>query len=114
MYLWNMVSNAEPSDYAWVITRDHLAEGDEPSAVGTSGPAIAPGELLEALERGQGRTFRLYDDDGLLCYTGRGLWLGEPDEPSESAAYGPLGDFGTAYAGCTMVRWHGHPEWDCC
>ena len=100
--------------YAWLITHDHITKSDEGGyAGGTNGPRDAPQELLDRLERGQGHTFRLYDDDGERYYTGRGIWDDYPEAPGEDAAYGPLGDFGAAWAGCTLIKWHGHSDWDC-
>lgn len=95
------------SSYAWIITRDHLNEADPEfwnnsegrSDVGTIGPRNATPEQIAALESGKGETFRMYDDDGELYYTG--LFLG--DSRSEDAL-GPLDDYGTPNAGCTEIR----------
>lgn len=97
--------------YSWIITHDHLStKHDSDYAVGITGPSNAPADLLERLQNGEGRTFRLYDDDQELYYTGRGLWDGED---TENAAYGPLGDFGASYAGCTQIKWHNRPDLNC-
>lgn len=114
--------------YAWTIDRDHLAEdarhdgvasSDIDDASGTFGPSDAPQWQIDALngvvqsapaQGGQIFTFRLYDDDGELYYTGR-MITDEGD--TEDACYAPLGDFGAPYAGCTLVRYVGHPEMDC-
>ena len=95
------------SDYAWVITKDHLGDGAE----GVSGPAAAPPALLGRVQAGEGSTFRLYDGDAGLYYTGRLLTAGVMG--SEQLCLAPLADFGAGWAGCTEVRWAGHPEWDC-
>jgi hypothetical protein len=103
----------DEASYAWMITKDHL--DDEPGgSFSVSGPSDAPDDLLAALAKGRGHTFRLYDDDGELYYTGRGTWRGDAagEAPDEDACYGPLGDYGAA-SGCVLVRWHGHSEWDC-
>lgn len=111
----SLFAPTETATYAWIIDHDHLsAEDGETGAVGTAGPAHASDELLARLDNGHGHVFRLYDDDGELYYTGRGIWIDHQDEPDEDAAYGPLGDFGLPFAGCTSVRWAGHHEWDCC
>lgn len=101
-------------DYAWVITRDHLADmfGDpaEQREEGVSGPSAAPDDLLARVKAGEGHEFKMYDDDGELYYTGRLLTAG--DMGAEEHCAGPLDDFGTPNAGCTRIRWTGHPEWE--
>jgi hypothetical protein len=99
------------SDYAWIITRDHLADEGEQGDAGITGPSGAPGELVAQLDAGKGYTFRLYDGDGILYYTGRQVTKGRMG--GERLCYAPLGDFGMGWAGCTSVCWQGHPEWDC-
>ena len=103
----------EPARYAWVITKDHLwRDGDTgASDVGTMGPSDAPAELVERLNKGEGDTFKMYDDDRELYYTGRGLTL--DDEWDENACYGPLGDFGKPNAGAVTIEWPGHRDRDC-
>jgi hypothetical protein len=99
------------TDYAWIITKDHLCEpGDKPDT-GITGPHDAPGDLLEQVESGKGHTFRLYDSDSILYYTGKLVTTG--DMADESHCFAPLDDFGMGWAGCTEVRWPGHEEWDC-
>ena len=97
--------------YAWIITKDHLAEEGDESEVGVAGPRDAPDDLLAQLNEGKGHVFRMYDDDDILYYTGRGVSV--DDEMDENACYGPLGDFGTPNAGAVTIKWHGHREWDC-
>lgn len=97
---------------AWLITDDHLSQpSDSDFAVGIAGPGHIGPELRQRLERGEGHTFYLYDDDGDLYYTGREIWDGP--EPTEEAAFAPLGDFGAPYAGCTLIKWHGRPDLTC-
>lgn len=108
---------------AWIITKDHLFETDTETSdcAGTVGPAgvtddqealLSPGKKLpEGIER---RAFRMYDDDGVLCFSGRAIY-NKPDEgsePDEDALVGPLMDFGRAYAGACRIKWHGRPEWE--
>ncbi len=94
--------------YGWIITRDHLAEtSTSDSEVGTVGPADIPERMEAELKAGKGLTFRMYDDDGVLYYTGRAVW--SPN--SERALYGPLHDFGGPNAGAVVIKWHAHPEW---
>lgn len=110
--------------YAWVIDKDHLAEEQlqtggkvDDYAVGIVGPSAAPDRMVERLhgmdpgEPGwETFTFELYDDDNILYYTGRMI---TDEGPSEPACAGPLSDFGLGYAGCTSVRYPGHPDMDC-
>lgn len=103
----------DDAPYAWIITKDHLLRPDddpEDDAAGTIGPRRATDELIARLKAGEGDIFRIYDDDQILYYTGRGLSQG--DEWGESACFGPLDDFGTPNAGAVWIRWHGHPERD--
>jgi hypothetical protein len=97
--------------YAWIITHDHLEPvGSEYSEVGTAGPYRAPESMLRQLAEGEGYVFTMYDDDGILYYTGRLV----TDEPgSEESSYGPLGDFGLPNAGAVEIRYAGRREWDC-
>lgn len=101
------------ADYAWVITTDHLNDDtdSESNAVGITGPRNASQSLLARLERGEGHTFNLWDDDENLYYTGRLITDG--DMADEQHCFAPLDDFGAGWAGCVAVTWPGHPEWDC-
>lgn len=101
----------EQSDYAWIITKDYLPSDDQEEATGLTGPYDALPDLLERLAKGEGKTFDLYDDDGERYYRGR-LLTNSPTMEEEHC-YAPLEDFGQGWAGCTAVRWLGHPEWDC-
>jgi hypothetical protein len=95
------------SKYAWIITRDCLHDASPEfyagigcsNRAGTVGPRNATPEQIAALKSGKGETFKMYDDDGDLYYTGR--FLG--DSRSEDAL-GPLDDFGSPDAGCTEIR----------
>lgn len=101
--------------YAWVIDRDHL-DGD---AKGTTGPSTAPQPLLDALTKGEGVRFRMYDDDGELYYTGRIVALHD-DGTRQTAKdcgdefFGPLTDFGGPGAGCTYIQYRNteSKEWE--
>ncbi len=90
-------------DYAWIITKDLLADTSEPegtnlNAVGVMGPgSITPEQEAQLLAR-KGRAFRMYDDDGEHYYSGR--FIGDDDSED---AFGPLEDFGTPNAGCTRI-----------
>lgn len=79
------------SDYAWIITRDHLGEGD----AGSRGPSDITVDQTAALRAGEGEDFRLFDDDGELYYSGRVI--------GEMADGDPLTDFGAPSEGCTYM-----------
>jgi len=91
---------------AWIITQDML-DGED---VGTAGPRNMSDEMYRALQAGKGYAFTMYDDDGEAYYKGRAMW--DADDEDEGC-YGPLGDFGAPNAGCTSIKYHGHPEFDC-
>ena len=98
------------SAYGWIITKDYLAEefGSTPEE-GIMGPRGIDPKIKADLLAGKGHTFYMYDDDGERYYKGRAIGK----EGSEEFCYGPLGDFGGPNAGCTLIKWHGHEEWDC-
>jgi hypothetical protein len=103
--------------YAWVITRDHLAEDDASfdSEAGVSGPGRPPAppelEARLAAVRAGGKDpgvheFRMYDDDGELYYTG--LFAGDADSED---GFGPLDDFGRPNAGATEIKYRKGNAW---
>lgn len=98
--------------YAWMITKDHITpEGEEGNAVGVMGPGAASDEAIDKILEPGARIFRMYDDDGILYYTGRLVDLsGEWDE---EACYAPLGNYGMPAAGAVLIKYQGHPEMDC-
>lgn len=107
------------SKYAWIITIDHLCEyhekGSDWDAVDTTGPSSAPNELLVQLKDGKGHVFYMRDDDGELYYTGRFITnrdIGDSDFGGDYCER-PLYDFGGPGAGCTLIKYHGKPEWNC-
>lgn len=58
--------------YLWKIDKDHIASDGETPATGRIGPrGVDRGPLLDTLTAGGGIPFRMYDDDGELCYEGR-------------------------------------------
>lgn len=94
------------SAYAWVIDKDHYGEGPEgtyQNAVGIFGPRDADGLLLRELRDGQGRKFRMHDDDGELVYEGRIAF--KAGEPEDGEDLGPLHDFGAPNFGCTLIAY---------
>ncbi|MEP7128046.1 MAG: hypothetical protein ABI729_04220 [Chitinophagales bacterium] len=100
---------------AWIIDTDHLAEPGDRDDAGRIGPDDAPADLVRRLrlKSQPGQTFRLYDDDGELYYTGRVLFEPRDGEPvtietaDEEDAFGPLWDFGTPNAGAVDLRYFG-------
>ena len=81
------------SKYAWTITKD----SDNDEAVGTIGPNDATPEQVTSLNEGNGETFKMFDDDGELYYTGK--IIGDYD------GFEPLDDFGTPNAGATEIKY---------
>lgn len=96
--------------YAWTIDTDHLYDpmDDMPDEAGTTGPRAATSADLARLADGEGWVFRMYDDDGILYYSGRLVVSGDTTREDEEAMFGPLQDFGTPNAGAVTIRW----AWD--
>lgn len=106
---------------AWTITRDHLEDADQTGSKWTSGPSniserqsamlTAGAPLVDGYER---HVFRMYDDDGILYYTGRAVFPAEAQAFSDEPLVAPLYQFGAPDAGATLITWQGHPDWECC
>lgn len=94
---------------AWIITVDHLAGEGERGDVGMAGPRGITPEQVASLQAGEGREFRLYDDDQIIYYTGRSIWSDDEDG-DEGQVFGPLDDFGAPSAGCTLIKWRGDAD----
>ena len=106
--------------HAWTITRDHLADPDQTGDKWRTGPGAATARELAMLPAGaplaegyERHVFRMYDDDGELYYTGRGIFRPDDHMALEDALPAPLLDFGAPAAGCTRITWDGHPDWEC-
>lgn len=84
---------------AWIITKDHL--NDE--VVEVLGPSIITDKEIEILKKGKGKSFRLYDDDHTLYYSGK--LIGEDE-------FEPLDDYGTPNAGCTTIEVFENGKWE--
>lgn len=112
------------ADYGFFITKDHLENKSDRSAVGVC--RVSPdasqkfqimlvGKLADfrvsAKKPNGGHHFRLYDDDKILYFEGYTFWEDE-EEGSEDSCFAPL-EWGRRDAGCTEVRYTGHKEWDC-
>ena len=82
------------ASYRWVITKDHIDNGDR---VGTVGPHDADDAVTANPAR-----FSLYDDDDMCYY--EGMLYGDDYQGFE-----PLDDFGTPNAGCVKMKLDG--EW---
>lgn len=103
-------------DYAWTITHDYVEDGD---AEGVSGPRGATDERISAAQSSKALgddleryTFRMYDGDDELYYRGV-LVVSKDCEDFEDAIVAPLDNFGGPNAGCVMIKYNNHPEFDC-
>lgn len=109
---------------AWIITKDKIADDDEPegsnlNAIGVVGPGIASDKDKARLLAGEGRKFRLLDDDGEIYYYGRQLLESDCTQRYEENFFGqdsdlaPLTDFGAPNAGCTQIEiYNDKKEWE--
>ena len=100
---------------AWIITKDKIAieedKRENPEgkcnlyALGLTGPRGASDSVIQALHRGEGAPFKMYDDDGNLYY--KGLYLEDPNAEEEDFEedFGPLYHFGLPNAGCTHIKY---------
>jgi len=85
--------------YGWIITNDKVEGSDE----GTMGPHGMSDAMVACLEAGEGRTFKMFDDDGEHYYTGR--IITEDEEGGSEDDFAPLDDFGMPNAGATEIRY---------
>lgn len=116
--------------YAWKIDTEYLHEDyeDEQKVTGTEpydvwGPSAATDELLARVDT-DGQPFKLYDDDGLKCLSGKIVVMEngvlpeapelyvvvKPWDADEQAAFGPLNDYGEGGYGCTEIRYPSGPN----
>ena len=79
------------SKYRWIITKDHLNEGDD---VGTMGPSNCDEDLVS-----NSTHFSMYDDD-MECYY-EGMLYGDFE------GFEPLDDYGTPNAGAVHIKING-------
>lgn len=91
---------------AWIITKDKI----ETDSVGVTGPSIATDADIARLKAGEGKRFRMLDDDGEIYYYGRQLEQSECTLDYESGFFGqdsefaPLDNYGAPNAGCTELQ----------
>jgi hypothetical protein len=108
---------------AWIITKDKIADdkdklenpdgGCNAYAIGLMGPGEPPisKDDMKRLKSGEGRQFRLLDDDDNVYYYGRILEQSSITEEYESGIFGrdselaPLDNFGSPNAGCTQIEY---------
>lgn len=101
---------------AWIITKDKIADESEPegtnlNAKGLIGPGIASDRDKARLLAGEGRRFRMLDDDGEVYYYGRNLEDDDCTEAYEEGMWGgdgdtaPFDDFGRPNAGCAQLEY---------
>lgn len=83
----------------WIITKDLIEFGEDD---GTMGPRTISDETVKRLQAGEGKKFRMYDDDDELYYEGR--VLGDDE-------FSPLDHFGMPNAGCTRIDIHNGKEY---
>lgn len=100
---------------AWIITKDKIADAEAPeasncNAKGLTGPRTATDADVKRLKAGEGKRFRMLDDDGEIYYYGRQLEESECTEEYENGYFGaesefaPLDNFGRPNAGCTEIQ----------
>ena len=86
--------------YAWLITKDHFYDPDQPKESGCRAGWMGPSNVgmteLEVREM-RHEIFRMFDDDGNLYYTG--IICGRYE------GFEPLDDLGTPDAGCTSIEY---------
>lgn len=108
------------SPYGWVITIDKISgeEGEtfttpgEKNDVGVMGPRDIPEAMAAALQAGEGLSFRMLDDDGIVYYHGRYLKDGDTPGDLSEDAFGPLDDYGTIHAGCVVIQYYRDHRWE--
>ncbi len=108
-------------NYAWIVDVDHSPDPDEPPGTNSNapngrGPRNAPACLLARLTKGEGRAWKMHDDDGEIYYSGRIVFADPEDEKGDGLslpeeAFGPLSDFGTPNAGATEIRYFIGGKW---
>lgn len=97
---------------AWIITKDKVYADlkdllpDIKSDKGLTGPRSASEKDLERLRNGEGKRFRMLDDDGNIYYYGR--WLEDDECTAEyegDPELAPLDNFGMPNAGAVQIEY---------
>lgn len=93
--------------YGWIIDYDYIAEkGNTPgtfqNAKGLMGPNLITGTIERRLKDGEGRHFRLLDNDCNVYYQGRIITA---DDGGSETDFAPLDNFGEGNAGCTSIEY---------
>lgn len=114
---------------AWMITKDNVASDEDRAehplggsnhfATNLCGPSIASEKDLARLRAGEGKRFRMLDDDGEIYYYGKILEQSDCTEEYESGIFGadsdlaPLDNFGAPNAGCTQIEYlNDYGKWE--
>jgi len=100
--------------FGWIIDKDTIADTSAPpatnlNAVGLTGPRDIAEEVTVRLKAGEGRRFRMKDDDGEVYYEGRIILLDDADPEAE---FGPMDNFGAPNAGCTSIEYFENGKWE--
>lgn len=79
----------------WIITKDHISEAGQTSAVGTRHRNLKPGEEDKCTI-----PFKLFDDDGILYYEG----LMTAKSADSMQVFSPLHGWAMPDSGCTEIQ----------
>lgn len=79
----------------WMITHDYLDNKDV---------KVCSRDWRPEAELNQ--RFRLFDDDGVLCYEG------VSNDSESEAGFDPLDDYGTPNVGCTYIQYLRGGKWE--
>jgi hypothetical protein len=105
---------SEP-DYTWVITRVYIAEtiplerwGIDYVPADIVGPYNANTRTANLARGSEGAPFKIYDDDGILYFSGR-YWGSDESGPASEWAFAPLDDYGAPDSGAVTIKYK-NPE----
>lgn len=91
--------------YGWLITKDHVSDGDDERVFGPRNSAFNPKYIMDHPGK---QAFKMYDDDGELYYEGF-IVIEEDDGELDFA---PLDEFGMPNAGATEIHYQNKQgEW---
>lgn len=79
---------------AWIITKDHFAEQDQPVATNRNAVGVASRNYKDGMKLEH--KFRMLDDDRELVYEG---------ESNDDSSFSPLDNFGEPNFGCTIIQY---------